>query len=257
LYFCILNIYENTDILRYFIIFSYNGEAFFGFQKQPREASVQQTIENALSVILNEKINIVGAGRTDTGVHAKKTYAHFDTYQKFDDNVVYRLNSFLPKDISIQKIFQVESSLHARFSAIFRSYEYYISLEKNPFNYKFAWQLWRKNLDVAEMNNACKILFEYKDFSSFAKLHSDNKTNFCEIKEAFWEKSSNQLIFTISADRFLRGMVRAVVGTMVDIGLGKIKPNDLCRIIEDKNRNSAGSSAPAHGLFLVDVGYNF
>jgi len=243
--------------LRYFITFSYNGEAFFGFQKQPKEVSVQQTIENALSVILHEKIDIVGAGRTDTGVHAKKMYAHFDTYQKFNENIIYRLNSFLPKSICIQKIFLVKNDLHARFSATFRSYEYYISLEKNPFKDKFAWQLWRKNLDIDKMNKACEILIEYKDFSSFAKLHSDNKTNFCEIKKVFWEKYNNELIFTISADRFLRGMVRAIVGTMVDIGLGKIIPNDLHRIIEDKNRGSAGSSAPAHGLYLVDVGYNF
>jgi len=243
--------------LRYFITFSYNGEAFFGFQKQPKEVSVQQTIENAMSIILHEKIDIVGAGRTDTGVHAKKMYAHFDTYQNLDENIIYRLNSFLPKSICIQKIFLVKNDLHARFSATFRSYEYYISLEKNPFKDKFAWQLWRKNLDIDKMNEACEILIKYKDFSSFAKLHSDNKTNFCEIKKIFWKKCNNELVFTISSDRFLRGMVRAIVGTMVDIGLGKIMPNDLHRIIEDKNRGSAGSSAPAHGLYLVDVGYNF
>jgi len=249
--------HENTNILRYFIVFSYNGESFFGFQKQPKEVSVQQTLENAISVLLHEKINIIGAGRTDTGVHAKKMYAHFDTHQKLDDNIIFRLNSFLPKSISIYEIFQVKSDLHARFSATFRSYEYYVSLEKNPFKYGLAWQLWRKKLDIDKMNKACEILFEYKDFSSFAKLHSDNKTNFCEIKKAFWKECDNELIFTISADRFLRGMVRAIVGTMVDIGTGKTSLEELHRIIRDKNRNSAGSSAPAHGLFLVDVGYDF
>jgi len=249
--------YENTDILRYFIVFSYNGEDFFGFQKQPREKSVQQTLENALSLILHERINIVGAGRTDTGVHAKKMCAHFDINKKIDENLVYKLNSFLPRSIYIKEIFQVKNDLHARFSAKFRSYKYYICLEKNPFKYGYAWQFWRRNLDVNKMNSACEILLGYKDFSSFSKLHSDNKTNFCEIKNAIWEKYDNELIFTISADRFLRGMVRAIVGTMVDVGLGKIQPDDLHKIIDEKNRNSAGSSAPAHGLYLVDVGYDF
>jgi tRNA pseudouridine38-40 synthase len=151
----------------------------------------------------------------------------------------------------------VKEDFHARFSAKYRTYEYYISLEKNPFSEKFAWQHWRKSLDVEKMNEACKILFEYEDFGSFAKVGADNKTNICKIYHANWEQNGNELKFTISADRFLRNMVRAIVGTMVEIGGGKLKPADLKNVIEAKNRGVAGTSAPAHALFLVDVGYDF
>ncbi len=241
--------------MRYFIEFAYDGSSFFGYQIQPNEISVQEELEKALSTILREPIKTVGAGRTDTGVHAKKMFAHFETEQKLDDNLVYKLNSFLSENISVKRIFDVPADQHARFSATFRTYEYYISLEKNPFTQDSAWQLWRRNIDVHKMNEACKILFEYEDFTSFAKLHTDNKTNICKIYKAEWEEVGNQLKFTISADRFLRNMVRAIVGTMVEIGTGKLQPNDLRKIIEDKYRNSAGVSAPAQGLFLVDVGY--
>jgi len=205
---------------------------------------------------LLEPIKTVGAGRTDTGVHAKKMFAHFETEQKLDDNLVYKLNSFLSENISVKHIFEVPADQHARFSATFRTYEYYISLEKDPFTIHSSWQTWRqKPLNIDAMNEACKILFEYDDFTSFAKLHTDNKTNICKIYKAEWKEVGNQLKFTISADRFLRNMVRAIVGTMVEIGTGKLQPNDLRKIIEDKYRNSAGVSAPAQGLFLVDVGY--
>jgi tRNA pseudouridine38-40 synthase len=214
-------------------------------------------MEKALSMLLREEIKITGAGRTDTGVHAKKIFAHFDTEKALDQDLTRRLNSFLPPDIAVKRIFQVSDDFHARFDATYRTYEYYISLEKNPFTEDSAWQHWRRPLDINPMNEACNILFEYEDFTSFAKLHTDNKTNLCKIYKAEWEQNGSELKFTVSANRFLRNMVRAIVGTMVDIGAGKLKPEDLRKVIENKNRNSAGTSAPAHGLYLVDVGYNF
>lgn len=243
--------------MRYFIEFSYQGKNYFGYQIQPNEISVQQELEKALSTLLRQDIKTTGAGRTDTGVHAKKMFAHFDTDLVLDDHLVYKLNSFLPQDIAVKRIFEVKENFHARFDATFRTYEYYISLEKNPFTLHHSWQMWKRKLDIEKMNEACKILFEYEDFTSFAKLHTDNKTNNCRIYKAFWEQNGTELKFTISADRFLRNMVRAIVGTMVEIGNGKIQPENLRTIIEEKNRNSAGTSAPAQGLFLVDVGYNF
>lgn len=243
--------------MRYFIEFSYNGSSFFGYQIQPNNISVQEELEKALSTILRKEIKTTGAGRTDTGVHAKKMFAHFDFEGEISDKLPHQLNSFLPPSIAIKRIFEVEEDFHARFSATYRTYEYYISLEKNPFSEKFAWQHWRKSLDVEKMNEACKILFEYDDFESFAKIGGDNKTNICKIYRANWEQNGNELKFTISADRFLRNMVRAIVGTMVEIGSGKLKPEDLRKVIESKSRNAAGTSAPAHALFLVDVGYDF
>lgn len=243
--------------LRYFIEFSYNGKNYFGYQIQPNEISVQEELEKALSTILREEIKITGAGRTDTGVHAKKMYAHFDTDLVLSENLPHQLNSFLPPDISVKSIFEVQADAHARFDATYRTYEYYISLEKNPFTQDSAWQLWKRKLDISKMNEACKILFEYDDFESFAKVGGDNKTTFCKIYKAEWAQYGSGLKFTVSADRFLRNMVRAIVGTMVEVGTGKLQPNDLHRILQDKNRNSAGTSAPAHGLFLVDVGYDF
>ncbi|WPO84571.1 tRNA pseudouridine(38-40) synthase TruA [Chryseobacterium sp. JJR-5R] len=243
--------------MRYCIEFSYNGKNYFGYQVQPDAVSVQEELEKALSTILREEIKTTGAGRTDTGVHAKKMFAHFDTGTALDETLSRKLNSFLPPDISVKRIFKVKDDFHARFDATYRTYEYYISLDKNPFTRESAWQHWKRNLDLDKMNEACKILFEYEDFTSFAKLKTDNKTNICKIYKAEWEQHGSELKFTISANRFLRNMVRAVVGTMVEVGLGKIKPEDLRSVIEDKHRNSAGTSAPAHGLFLVDVGYEF
>ena len=243
--------------MRYCIEFSYSGKNYFGYQIQPNEISVQEVLEKALSTILREEIKITGAGRIDTGVYAKKIIAHFNTEKKPGEQLVYQLNSFLPEDIAVKKIFGVRNDFHARFDATFRTYEYYIDLEKNPFTQDSAWQIWKRDLDVDRMNEACKILFEYEDFTSFSKLHTENKTNNCKIFKAYWEQNGSELKFTISADRFLRNMVRAIVGTMVEVGNGKIEASDLRKIIEDKNRNSAGTSAPAQGLFLVDVGYDF
>ena len=243
--------------MRYFIEFSYNGKNYFGYQIQPNQISVQEELEKALSTLLREPIKTTGAGRTDTGVHAKKIFAHFDYEKEIDDQLPYRLNSFLPQDISIKRIFKVRDDFHARFDATFRTYEYYISLHKNPFTSEFAWQIKKPNFNVDKMNEACKILFEYEDFGSFAKVGADNKTNLCKIYIAKWEQNGDELKFTISANRFLRNMVRAIVGTLVEVGSGKIQPEDLRKIIEDQNRSSAGTSAPAHGLYLVDVGYDF
>ena len=243
--------------MRYFIEFSYNGSTFFGYQIQPNEISVQEELEKALSTILRKEIKTTGAGRTDTGVHAKKMYAHFDCDAEISDKFVYQLNSFLPPGIAVKRIFEVKNDFLARFDATHRTYEYYISLEKNPFNQDFSWQFRKPNFDVEKMNEACKILFEYEDFGSFAKVGADNKTNLCKIYNANWQQNENELKFTISANRFLRNMVRAIVGTMVEIGTGKLKPEDLHNIIQNQNRNSAGTSAPANGLFLVDVGYDF
>ena len=243
--------------MRYFIEFSYSGKNYFGYQIQPNEISVQEVVEKALSTILRQKIKTTGAGRTDTGVHAKKIFAHFDIENGIPENLTYKLNSFLPSDIAIARIFPVKGDFHARFDATFRTYEYYISLDKNPFLQDSSWQMWKRDLNIDRMNEACKILFEYRDFTSFSKLHTESKTNNCKIYKAFWEQNGSELKFTISADRFLRNMVRAIVGTLVEIGNGKMQPDDLRKIIEDKNRNSAGTSAPAQGLFLVDVGYEF
>lgn len=243
--------------MRYFIEFSYNGSNYFGYQIQPNEISVQEELEKALSTILREEIKITGAGRTDTGVHARKIFAHFDTEKLMAAKLPHQLNSFLPPDIAVKQIFQVPDHFHARFDATFRTYEYFISLEKNPFTQHSAWQHWKRTLDVKKMNEACEILFEYEDFESFSKVGGDNKTTLCKIFKAGWEQQGSELKFTISANRFLRNMVRAIVGTMVEIGSGKIHPEDLRKIIEVKDRNAAGTSAPAHGLFLVDVGYEF
>lgn len=244
--------------MRYFIEFSYNGKNYFGYQIQPKDISVQEELEKALSTILREPIKTTGAGRTDTGVHAKKMYAHFDTEKDLGDNIVYKLNSFLTSDIAVHRIFDVPNDLHARFDATYRTYNYFISLKKNPFNQDFCWQFKKeKPLDLEAMNEAAKILFEYNDFGSFAKVGADNKTNICKIYIAEWTQEGELLKFTISADRFLRNMVRAIVGTLVDVGTGKLKVEDMHQIINDQNRGSAGTSAPAQGLFLVDVGYNF
>ena len=241
--------------MRYFIELSYNGKAYHGWQNQPNAISVQEVVEKALSTILKTKISIMGAGRTDAGVHASQMFAHFDFEGNFEiKDLVYKLNSFLPQDIAIQDIFEVKPEIHSRFYAESRTYLYKISTSKNVFDYDFTYQV-QLPLDVDAMNEACKILFQYKDFQCFSKSNTDVKTYNCDIKEAFWTLESNQLIFTITADRFLRNMVRAVVGTMVNIGFGKLKPDDLHKIIASKNRSEAGFSVPAHGLYLVKIIY--
>ncbi len=241
--------------MRYFIELSYNGKAYHGWQNQPNAITVQEVLEKALSTILKSEISIVGAGRTDAGVHASQMFAHFDYDENFDaKDLVYKLNSFLPKDVAIQQIFKVKPEAHARFDAVSRTYHYKVSTSKNVFDYDFAYEV-QLPLNVDAMNKACKILFEYRDFQCFSKSNTDVKTYNCDIKEAYWTSNNNQLIFTITADRFLRNMVRAIVGTMVNIGLGKLKPEDLHAIIKSKDRGEAGFSVPAHGLYLTEIVY--
>lgn len=253
LYLCSLT--KGLHALRYFIELSYNGSAYHGWQIQPTAITVQEVLEKALSTLLNETIAITGAGRTDTGVHAKQMFAHFDTDVAFNaEGLVYKLNSFLPYDIAIQSIFKVRPDAHARFDAAQRSYLYRVSLKKNVFTHKTAYAL-RQPLDVDKMNAAAKILFDYKDFQCFSKTNTDVKTYHCDIMKAQWLVKNDELHFEITADRFLRNMVRAIVGTMINIGLGKIGVNDLHTIIQSKNRSEAGYSVPAHGLYLTEVVY--
>jgi len=244
--------------MRYFVKLSYKGTHYHGWQYQPNALSVQEELEKAFSLILRAKIALTGAGRTDTGVHAKNFIAHFDTEKALDTKqlkeFVYKLNSYISKDLAIHNIYQVEERMHARFDAKERTYQYFITTTKNPFVTESAWYVHGK-LDIDKMNQACNLLKQYSDFGSFAKLHSDNKTNICVLKEAQWETKDELLVFTIKADRFLRNMVRAIVGTMVDIGQGRTSLQNFKEIIESKNRNRAGRSAPAQGLFLTDIKY--
>ena len=241
--------------MRYFIEFSYNGTAYHGWQFQPNAMSVQQVLEEALSKMLRTKISVMGAGRTDAGVHACQMFAHFDVDEPFDkESIKFKLNCYLPKDIAIQSIFEVSAKAHARFNAISRTYKYKISTIKNVFASDFAYHVFFE-LDLEKMNEACDILFQYKDFQCFSKSNTDVKTYHCDIKEACWKFEHNELVFTITADRFLRNMVRAIVGTMIEIGLGKIEVNQLHEIIKSKDRSEAGFSVPAQGLFLTKVVY--
>jgi tRNA pseudouridine38-40 synthase len=242
---------------RYFIFISYKGTYYHGWQVQPNSVTVQQILDEALSTVLNEKISTIGAGRTDTGVHAKIFCAHFDSISSDLSslkNLIHRLNSYLPEDISVKVVKRVVPEANARYSAISRTYKYYISRIKDPFNDNSSWYLYG-DINLTAMNRACEILYIHSDFTSFSRLHSGAKTNICKIYKAYWEEVDNQLIFTIRADRFLRNMVRAVVGTMVDIGFGKTEADKLNEIILAKDRRKAGKSAPAKGLFFTDIEY--
>ena len=243
--------------MRYFIKLAYNGTNYHGWQYQPNASSVQETMNKAVSTILNTEINLMGAGRTDTGVHAKEMYAHFDFKKSFEiESVIHKLNSFLPKDIAIFKILNVHGEAHARFDATKRTYEYHIHSFKNAFLQNKSWYFHQK-LTIDLMNEACKILFNHTDFQCFSKVHTDVNTFDCKIYEAFWKQENANLIFTISADRFLRNMVRAIVGTMLNVGLEKITLEEFQTIIESKDRNKAGFSVPAHGLYLTEIEYDY
>ncbi|MCB4800164.1 tRNA pseudouridine(38-40) synthase TruA [Neotamlana laminarinivorans] len=240
--------------MRYFLELSYNGTNYHGWQNQPNAITVQEVIEKALSTLLNTKTSIVGAGRTDAGVHAKQMYAHFESDKELPGNLVYKLNSFLPKTIAIQNLFEVKNDAHARFDALSRTYLYRIATKKNVFNYNDAY-FFNQDLDLVKMNKASSMLFNYTDFQCFSKTNTDVKTFNCTIMKAEWNKVEDEIHFTVKADRFLRNMVRAIVGTMVNIGVGKIAVNDLESIIESKNRSEAGFSVPAHGLYLTHIEY--
>ena len=243
--------------MRFFLTLSYKGTAYHGWQIQPNAVSVQQALQDALSVLLRDKIEVVGAGRTDTGVHAAYYVAHFDTESEKlldKDHFRYHLNALLPKDIAVSVIRPVKDDAHARFDASLREYKYYISQAKNPFQTDTAY-CYPLTLDMDRMNEAADTLKEYTDFESFCKLHANNKTTICHIRESVWKKEGDMLVYTVSADRFLRNMVRAIVGTLIDVGRGKIDMSQFRQIIEAKDRCAAGSSAPAHGLFLTNVHY--
>jgi tRNA pseudouridine38-40 synthase len=243
--------------LRYFIKLAYNGTNYHGWQYQPNASSVQETMNKAFSVILNSEINLMGAGRTDTGVHAKEMYAHFDLETPFDiPNLIHKLNAFLPKDIVIYDVFSVSNEAHTRFDATKRTYEYHINTFKDAFLQEQSWYFHQK-LDLDLMNQASKLLFNHTDFQCFSKVNTDVNTFDCSIFEAYWKQENEKLIFTISANRFLRNMVRSIVGTLINIGLHKINLNDFESIIESKNRDKAGFSVPAHGLYLTKIEYDY
>ncbi len=241
---------------RYFIKLSFNGTRYHGWQIQPNALTVQQVMNEDLTLLLGEEINVSGCGRTDSGVHAREFYAHFDSKANdLDDPVfAFKLNSKLPKDIAIDSIRKVHPEAHARFSASSRTYKYYISRQKDPFNDAFNHYIYGE-LDLENMQKAAILLLDMEDFTSFSKVDTDVKTNNCNVAEASWESFPGKTVFTITADRFLRNMVRAIVGTLLEIGFGKMTINEFKSIVEKKDRSSAGTSAPAKGLFLIRVKY--
>ena len=241
---------------RYFIDLAYDGTAYHGWQVQPNGVSVQECLERALSTFLRREIEVVGAGRTDAGVHARLMVAHFDFDTELDGEVVTdKLNRLLPPDIAVYGVRRVKPEAHARFDATSRTYKYYIHTRKDPFRRGYSWRIFQP-LDFERMNEAAQTLFDYTDFTSFSKLHTDVKTNNCRIMEAAWTQVDDMTwVFTIRADRFLRNMVRAVVGTLLEVGRGKMDVDGFRRVIEQKDRCKAGTSVPGNALFLVDVTY--
>jgi len=242
--------------LRYFIDISFNGKNYHGWQIQPNATSIQEILERTFSTFFRSEIKVTGAGRTDTGVHASQMVAHFDIDTKIEDlsEVISRLNSFLPKDIALQDIYPVIDEAHARFDAYEREYQYGILLDKDPFRIDVAYQIYQMP-DIEKMNEAAALLLGHQDFQCFSRSNTDVKTYYCDVKQAYWEYEDYFLIFTIAADRFLRNMVRAIVGTLLDVGHGKITIEEFKEIINSKDRTKAGASAPAHGLFLTRVEY--
>lgn len=241
--------------MRYFVEFSYFGRAYHGWQSQPNAVTVQEVLEEAFSLLLKQKVSLTGAGRTDTGVHAKQMFAHFDTGGL--ENVTYligRLNALLPENIAVHNIFEVGGEAHARFDAIERTYEYWVVQQKNPFYFDFAHYI-KQSLDVTSMNEAASLLMQHEDFECFSKSNTDVKTYRCQLLEAVWQEKNEKLVFTISADRFLRNMVRAIVGTLLDVGIHKYKPDHVKTIINSRDRSNAGPSVPAKGLYLTRVIY--
>lgn len=252
--------------MRYFMRLAFNGTPFFGWQIQPKDVSVQEVIENALTLLLmrpdengqRQRVAITGCGRTDTGVHARDFTAHFDLEQELEEaqrlQLVNKLNSFLPKEIVIYSIVPVADDAHARFDALDRTYRYYVNIRKDAFNFPYAHRVFEK-LDVNKMNEAALLLLKNEDFTSFSKVHTQVNNMRCHVTHAQWVERDGQLVFEITANRFLRNMVRAIVGTLLLVGKGKITVQDFQDIIEQKNRCKAGDSAPAHALFLEKVRY--
>lgn len=242
--------------MRYFLTLAYNGNSFHGWQRQPNASSVQQAVEEALTTLLRKPIVITGAGRTDTGVHAKQMMAHFeaDLSVEAEENLPYLLNRFLKEDIVIHRLERVKADAHARFDATARTYEYHLGFQKNPFKQQLYYYF-HQPVSVEKMNEAAQILLAYDDFEAFAKTHSDVKTFLCDVTKADWESTAEGAIFTITANRFLRNMVRAIVGTLLEIGTGKIEVADMHKIIQSKDRAEAGFSVPAAGLYLTEIQY--
>lgn len=242
--------------LRYFIELAYKGTNYHGWQLQPNAVSIQELLTNAFSTVLRTSIIIFGAGRTDTGVHASQMFAHFDIENELNTvEIIYKINALLPNDIVIYSIIKTNNNAHARFDALSRSYEYRIFLGRNPFEIDTAWQLINKKLNVDKMNEAAEILLTYTNFKCFSRSNTDVKTYNCDISQAEWILTDKLLVFHITADRFLRNMVRAIVGTLIDIGSEKISLEQFKSIIESKNRCNAGASAPPQGLFLTQIKY--
>lgn len=233
---------------------SYKGTNFNGWQIQPNGVTVQEELEKALATILKSKTPLSGSGRTDTGVHATQQIAHFDADQLDEEKLVFRLNSFLNEDISVNEIKQVKEDVSARFEATSRTYHYHINQSKNPFTKGLSYYF-RPELNIEEISRACEIIKDWQNFECFSKVHTEVNNFNCEIFEARWEGSGNNHLFVISANRFLRGMVRAIVGTLVDIGLGKTSLMDLKQILESNDRSKAGRAVPAEGLYLQEVIY--
>ena len=242
--------------MRYFVWFSYDGTAYHGWQIQPNGNSVQAELQRALSTLLREEISVTGAGRTDAGVHARQMVAHFDFSVAIDlEQLAYKLNRILPCDIAVDRVELVDDDMHARFSATSRTYHYYIHTKKDPFRRPFSTEL-HYELDFDKMNEAGRILMTYDDFGAFCKSHSDVKTTLCHVTKAEWvQTSATSWYFEITANRFLRNMVRAVVGTLIDVGRGRLTLGDFRKVIEGKRRTAAGESMPANALFLENIRY--
>jgi tRNA pseudouridine38-40 synthase len=243
-------------VQRYFIYLAYDGTNYHGWQIQPNGESVQECLMKALSTFLRREVEVVGAGRTDAGVHASLMVAHFDNEEELEPSAVTeKLNRLLPPDISVYKVCKVRSDAHARFDATARMYKYYVTTAKYPFNRQYRCRIYG-SLDFDRMNEAAHTLFDYSDFTSFSKLHTDVKTNLCKIMQARWtQEDDTTWVFTIQADRFLRNMVRAIVGTLIEVGRGKLSVDGFREIIEQKDRCKAGTSVPGHALFLVNIDY--
>ncbi|NBC58099.1 MAG: tRNA pseudouridine(38-40) synthase TruA [Bacteroidetes bacterium] len=244
---------------RYFLECSYLGQNYVGWQKQPDQKSVQTTIDEALSTVLQENLEVMGAGRTDTGVHAKYFIAHFDTETALEhtENLIYKLNTVLPADIAVQNIYRVNANHHARFDAVSRSYQYRIATQKNPFEITSAYYI-KNALDVKLMHKCAQRLLDFSNFKSFCKVKTAVNTFECDVIEAEVKNLKDDLVvFNISANRFLRNMVRAITGTLIDVGLGKTHYEDFINIIKSQDRRKAGKSVPAHGLYLTDIKYPY
>jgi len=240
--------------LRYFIELSYDGSPFVGWQRQPKGDSVQSCLEVALKTLLQKPVSVVGAGRTDAGVHARQLFAHVDLDDQVDQNLKFRLNKLLPKEIAVNSILVVADDAHARFDATGRRYSYHITTQKDPFLEKRSYYF-SKSLELELMNQAATVMLDHDDFKCFSKSRTDVKTYLCDIQQAYWEQNGSDMVFFIQANRFLRNMVRAIVGTLIEVGLKKISIDDFRSILQSRDRSKAGYSVPAHGLYLEKVYY--